>query len=227
MRERGYRHMDKEFSEALNTDENGQLSFLDPADNYYPVASDYAKIPNRFVERFGNISYLANLGLMYAITKVEKRRRDMYDGTEKGLFFADVYTKTGTDYSQGLVAEFPINEFLKTFNLNRGGRSYNAIDTLYNGELLKNQWQILYQDEDIIVPCVVVIRNVRRECAHQEREDQDRHEFPVRPGGDVGVQRQIIDDHPDNAKREQQLDKHIVRIRKSGQSSVHAPAKHQ
>ncbi len=149
--------MDKEFSEILNTDENGQLSFLDPADNYYPVASDYAKIPNRFVERFGNISYLANLGLMYAITKVEKRRRDMYEGTEKGLFFADVYTKTGTDYSQGLVAEFPINEFLKTFNLNRGGRSYNAIDTLYNGELLKNQWQILYQDEDIIASTSVVI----------------------------------------------------------------------
>lgn len=137
-------------------DEEGQSTFIDPNDNYFPVASDYGKIPNRFIEKYGNISYLANLGLMYAITKVEERKKSLYAGTQSGLLFEDIYKKSGTDYSEGLVAEFPISDFIKLFSLGTGGKTYQKIDELFNGELLRNQWQILYEDDEICTGTAVL-----------------------------------------------------------------------
>lgn len=142
----------------INEGEEGQYTFLDPADeNYYPAASDYTKIPNRFVERYANVSYLANMGLMMAINRVEERKKELYAGTQEGFFFKEVHRLTGTDFSDGLVAEFPISEFIKVFSLNTGGRVYQQIDSLYNGDLLRNQWQILYEDENICASSAVII----------------------------------------------------------------------
>lgn len=138
-------------------DEDGQLSFFDPQDNYFPVASDYSKIPNRFIEKYGNISYMANLGMMMGITRIEERHKSAYVGTAEGAFYEYVKDKTGTDYSDGLVAAFPVAEFIKVFSINRGGKTYRRVDELWNGEALRNQWQILYEDDKIVGGTQVLI----------------------------------------------------------------------
>lgn len=133
----------------IHADSEGQLSFGE-ADNYYPVASDYVRIPRPFIERYSNVSYLANLGLMIAIQRIENRNRQYYVGTKEELYFKDIYNKTKTDYSDGLVSCIPISHFLSVYGLNRGGSMYSALDSLYNGESLRNQWQILYEDNNIV-----------------------------------------------------------------------------
>lgn len=141
----------------LEEQEGGQLAFIDTDDdNYFPVSADYGKIPNRFIERYGNVSYLANLGMMLAIQKVERRSRELYRGTKEGLFYEEIYKKTGADFSDGLVACIPINQFLKLYDLSSAGRTYKALDELYNGTMLRNQWQILYEDKDVIASVAVL-----------------------------------------------------------------------
>lgn len=150
--------MDKDMQGIYQEEEeSGQLSFIDTDDdNYFPVSSDYGKIPNRFIERYGNISYLANLGMMLAIQKVERRNHELYRGTKEGMFYDEIFKKTGADFSDGLVACIPINQFLKLYNLGSGGHTYQALDELYNGTMLRNQWQILYEDKDIIASVAVL-----------------------------------------------------------------------
>ncbi len=144
--------MDEEERTLTNNfkvDEDGQAWFVEaPPQNYFPVASDYGKIPNRFIERYGNISYMANLGMMLAIQTIEKRKKSDYAGTEEGLLFDEVYRKASTDYSDGLVSCIPISKFINTYNLNKGGRTYQALDELYNTQLLMQQWYILHHDAD-------------------------------------------------------------------------------
>lgn len=140
----------------IYTDENGQMSFKNEDDNYFPVASDYSKVPNRLIERYGNISYLANLGMMLAIQNITKRSKEAYRGTEEGKFYEHIYKESGTDFSDGLVACIPVQQFIKIYGLSSGGRTYQSIDMLYNGTILKNQWQIMYEDENCIATTSVL-----------------------------------------------------------------------
>lgn len=131
------------------TDSEGQLSFTETREtNYYPVAADYGKIPNLFIDRLGNISYLADLGLKAAIQVIEERTHEMYEGTEKGLYYQKLYLEMGTDFSEGLVAELPINKFISQYGLNSGGSTYNSLNRLYTGDQLRNQWQIFCETEE-------------------------------------------------------------------------------
>ena len=143
--------------EDFYADKEGQLSFLDPqVENYFPTASDYGKIPNRFIERYSSISYLANLGLMAAIQNVSLRDSKNYAGTREGEFYKSVVQKGGANFAEGLVSCIPISSFLKTYGLSRGGHNYNALQELYNGHLMANQWNIIYEDKDII-SCTAVV----------------------------------------------------------------------
>ncbi len=139
----------QDFFPETDADIEGQLSmFGDEQENYLPVATDYAKIPNMFIDRLGNISYLADLGLKAAIQVVGERSHEMYDGTAEGLYYKKLYSEMGTDFAEGLVAELPINKFISCYGLNSGGSTYNSLAKLYTGDQLRNQWQILVETEE-------------------------------------------------------------------------------
>lgn len=140
----------------LYEDESGQLSFQDMNDNYFPVISDYGKIPNRFIEKYGNIGYIASLSMALALQNVSMRHHSAYAGTQEELFFEKIYKVSGTDWSDGLISCIPIRQFIKFYGLSTGGKTYQNIDRLFNGTLLKNQWQILYEDEDVFVSTSVL-----------------------------------------------------------------------
>ncbi len=136
-------------NDNLYFDDEGQLTLKEAKEsNYYPVATDYGKIPNMFIDRLGNISYLADLGLKAAIQVIEDRNHEMYEGTEKGLYYKKLYSEMGTDFAEGLVAELPINKFISQYGLNSGGSTYNMLNRLYTGDQLRNQWQIFCETEE-------------------------------------------------------------------------------
>ena len=144
--------------EDFYADKEGQLSFLDPdVVNYFPTASDYGRIPNRFIERYSSISYLANLGLMAAIQNVTLRDARNYEGTREGELYKKIAEKGKANFADGLVSCIPVSQFLKIYGLSTGGHNYSTLQELYNGHLMANQWNIIYEDKEIISWMAVVV----------------------------------------------------------------------
>lgn len=154
--------------ESFLTDINNQTSFETPltaSDTYLSLSPTVVDVPNILVDKISNMSYMANLGMMLAAQYVEFRNQD--DEINKPLQDQLDYLKadTGVDYAQGFVAQVPIRTFIKTFNLNDGGRTYNDIKDVFGSLFLPTQWQIIHP-----VGNTYAVNNIITGTAYLKRE---------------------------------------------------------
>lgn len=153
--------MDKEKKTADKNeympDENNQLTL--PGLFYDPKSTNLIRKPNMMINSIGKITALSLDATDYALAKLEYRDKAPAKGTMEEFYYSDLYKRTGTDFSEGYVAEFTMNEFRKEYGITSGS-TYTTLNSMFNEGGLINSLTCMYRDNDIWSEIAVIIGTV-------------------------------------------------------------------
>lgn len=128
---------------------------------YYPEQlkpdnqSGVIRKSNALIHRVGKTSLMSEKILIYALKTVKEQRPETLEGTQTMEYFRRVKERTNFDFSRGLVSEISNTELRKAIG-NKNGSYYKLVDDLMNHEVFKNSWNIMYNDEDMILSANLV-----------------------------------------------------------------------
>lgn len=131
-------------SPALPMDEYGQISLFEE-----PALTDQVKKYNPLINCVGQATLMGEKVFLLALGEVTERKSEVYNNA----YYEDIYKKIGTDFSDGLVAEFSISYLkevlLKNRNSKAGGKFYSQLEKTMDKDRFRKMWEIIYEDNDI------------------------------------------------------------------------------
>lgn len=129
-------------------DQDGQFSHFN-ATRYDVDTPVFVKKANMLIRRIGTSSLFSEKLLLAAIATAKQRKKTDLVRSSDIAYFEDLYRKTGTDFSDGLVSEFKNEDIKKLFHI-KTSKYYSEIDSLMNNDGFASNWNIMYQDHDLI-----------------------------------------------------------------------------
>ena len=133
--------------------ENGQqLYYLEPNTGQYRIYDQrekydidipvFVKKSNMLIKRVGSTTLMSEKILLAAIATANMRKKKDYEGTEEGLYLAELKKDGDNDFSDGLVSEFRTSE-LKSMLKIKTSRYYDQLDEYMNNQLFQESWTIM------------------------------------------------------------------------------------
>ena len=133
--------------------ENGQqLYYLEPNTGQYRIYDQrekydidipvFVKKSNMLIKRVGSTTLMSEKILLAAIATANMRKKKDYEGTEEGLYLAELKKDGENDFSDGLVSEFRTSE-LKSMLKIKTSRYYDQLDEYMNNQLFQESWTIM------------------------------------------------------------------------------------
>lgn len=110
---------------------------------------------NALIHRVGKTTLMSEKILIYALKTVKEQTPEVLNGTQTMEYFMKVKEKTNFDFSQGLVSEISNTELRKAIG-NKNGSYYKLVDDLMNHDVFKNSWNIMYNDDDMVLSANLV-----------------------------------------------------------------------
>lgn len=138
-------------------DDNNQLTL--PGLFYDPKSTNIIRKPNMMINSIGKMTALSLDATDYALSKLELRDKPPAKGTKEEYYYKDLYSRCSTDFSEGYVAEFTMNEFRKEYGITSGS-SYTVLNSMFNEGGLINSLTCMYRDNDIWSEIAVIIGTV-------------------------------------------------------------------
>lgn len=139
-----------EFGKNIYMEEDGQYSLIERHKEKYDLETPlFVKKANMLIKKVGSTSFMSERMLMVALATATPHKRSEIQGTQAEAYFSDLFQKTGTDFSDGLISSFR-NRDVKELLGAKTSRYYSQMDELMNYDVFTNNWTIMYQDKDII-----------------------------------------------------------------------------
>ena len=133
---------------------DGQYSHFNstPYDVSTPV---FIKKANMLIKRVGTSSLFSEKLMLAAIATAKKRTKADIIGSEELQYYEDLYRRTKTDFSEGLISEFYNKDIKELFNM-KSSSFYNDLNDLMNHEKFMSNWTIMTKDDDItgVTACI-------------------------------------------------------------------------
>ena len=137
----------------LALDDDGQYMFActvrEDENRYDANMPVFIGKSNSFIKRIGKTTLRSEQALLLAIHKVKERKRESIAGTKLELYYDELKKKSGTDFSEGLIATFTSSELKSLMNI-KTSRYAAAMDDLMNMNIFTNSWHILYNDNGVM-----------------------------------------------------------------------------
>lgn len=133
---------------------DGQYSHFNstPYDVSTPV---FIKKANMLIKRVGTSSLFSEKLMLAAIATAKKRTKADIVSSEDLQYYEELYRRTKTDFSEGLISEFYNKDIKELFNM-KSSSFYNDLNDLMNHEKFMSNWTIMTKDDDItgVTACI-------------------------------------------------------------------------
>jgi hypothetical protein len=145
----------------LAVDDDGQLIFAcaisdDKEDRYDVNTPVVFSKSNALIKRIGKTTLLSEQALLVAIYKAKMRTRESIKGTYHELYYEELRQRSGTDFSEGLIASFTSKELKDLMNI-KTSRYAVEMDKLMNMNVFTNSWHILFNDNGIVTDTACIV----------------------------------------------------------------------
>ena len=133
---------------------DGQYSHFNstPYDVNTPV---FIKKANMLIKRVGTTSLFSEKLMLAAIATAKRRTKGEIATAEELQYYEDIYRRTKTDFSEGLISEFSNKDIKKLFNM-KTSTFYSDLNELMNHERFMSNWTIMTKDENLtgVTACI-------------------------------------------------------------------------
>ena len=105
---------------------------------------------NALIKKVGKTTAIGEKVFTFAMTVLENRQDFPHDEDNMPIdpYYRDLYTKIGSDFSEGIVADIKMVDLRNALN-SKSGSFYSTISELMDGARFRRMFEVIYRDKNI------------------------------------------------------------------------------